>query len=396
MKIVVADMLHTSAIKTLGALCDEVVVDPSLSGDALVEACRDADVLVVRSTRVEASVIEQSRKLSLIVRGGAGVNTIDVAAAANHAVFVANCPGKNAVAVAELAIGLIVALDRRIADNVASFRAGKWDKKAYSKALGLRGRTVGIVGLGRIGVAFLQRCRAFEMNPIGWSRSLTDKRAEELGVERVESLEALFERADVISIHLASAPETRSLVGADLLRRMKPGSILINTSRAEIVDEAALIEAAEMGGIRVGIDVPANEPREKQTDFESPLAHPDIYVTHHIGASTEEAQEAVATEVARVIEVFLRTGRVPNCVNLNERTDAASQLVVRHEDQVGVLASVLERIRRDEINVQEMENVIFDGANAACCFLRLSRPPSTTLLAAIDALPHVLGVNVQD
>jgi D-3-phosphoglycerate dehydrogenase len=395
MKVLIADKLETFALEGLRRLGADVVVRPGLTGDALAEAAADADILIVRSTKVPAAVFSRARRLSLVIRAGAGVNTIDVPAAAARGVFVANTPGKNATAVAELALGLLVAIDRRIPDNVRALREGRWDKKTFSEARGLAGRTLGIVGTGQIGREVAVRARAFGMRIVAWSRSLDEAGAAALGVERAASLEALVDASDVVSLHLALTPETRGIFGRELLHRMNPGSVLINTARAELVDEAALLEAIEARGLRVGLDVLQDEPSDKACGFESALGrHPSAYVTHHIGASTEQAQNAVAAEVVRIVATFLDTGRVPSCVNLCARSPATHQLAVRHEDRVGVLAGVLGEISRQGVNVEEMENVIFDGAQAACCFLRLASEPARELIAAIEAQPHVLGVGV--
>jgi D-3-phosphoglycerate dehydrogenase len=393
--VVIADKLEKSVIQALEEMGARVSVQPGIEGDALAAACGDAHVLIVRSTKVPAAVFERSRKLSLVIRAGAGVNTIDVRAAAAHGVFVANCPGKNAIAVAELAMGLLISIDRRIPDNVAALRAGRWEKGRFSAAAGLAGRTLGIVGLGDIGAEVAVRARAFGMHVVAWSRSLTDARSRELGVARMPSLEALFECADAVSLHLALVPETKGLVGAALLSRMKPGAILINTARAEIVDEPALLDAMRTRGLRVGADVLSGEPSGKSAELRHALGDAQgAYVTHHIGASTEQAQEAVAQEVVRIVRAFRDTGTVPNCVNLCARSSATHQLAVRHEDRVGVLASVLGAIKEHHLNVEEMENVIFDGLRAACCFIRVSAEPAEGVVAAIEALPHVLGVGV--
>jgi len=395
MNVLIADKLEAFAVDALRALGATVTVSTGLEGDALAAACAAAHILVVRSTKVPAAVFERSKKLALVIRAGAGVNTIDVKSAAAHGVFVANCPGKNAIAVAELTMGLMVALDRRIPDNVSALRSGRWEKGKFSEAAGLAGKTLGIVGMGDIGRELAARARAFGMQVIAYSRSLTDLRATELGVVRKQNLEPLFESADVVSLHLALAPETKGLVGASLLSRMKPGAILLNTARAELIDEAALLDAVTKRGLRVGLDVLDGEPAGKAADFRHPLAdQPNVYVTHHIGASTEEAQNAVAREVVRIVEEFLATGTPPNTVNLCARSPATHQLAVRHEDKVGVLAGVLGAISEQHFNVEEMENVIFDGAKAACCVIRLSAEPSDALVAAVEALPHVLGAGV--
>jgi D-3-phosphoglycerate dehydrogenase len=319
-----------------------------------------------------------------VVRAGAGVNTIDVGAASRRGVYVANCPGQNAIAVAELAMGLAVAIDRRIPDNVAMLRAGKWDKKTFSEAGGLFGRTLGIVGLGAIGRETARRGQGFGMRILAWSPSLDDPRAKELGVERARDVLSVARAADVLSLHLPLAKETRGIVGREVLQAMKPGAILVNTARAELVDQEALLEAARSGRIRVGLDVHAGEPEKGQADFDSQLAKlPNVYGTHHIGASTAQAQDAIAREVVRILQVFLREGAVPNCVNVARKTPARARLVVRHHDKVGVLANVLDTIREAGINVEEVENTVFEEAAAACCTIQLDERPSDALLDRI-------------
>lgn len=395
MNVLIADKLEAFAVDALRALGAVVTVKTGLDAAALADACADAHILVVRSSKVPALVFEKSKRLSLVIRAGAGVNTIDVKAASAHGVFVANTPGKNAIAVAELAMGLLVSLDRRIPDNVAALRAGRWEKGKFSEAAGLCGRTLGLVGLGDIGREVAVRARAFGMNVLGYSRSLTDERARELGVTRMQSLAALFEAADVVSLHVALTSETRGLVGAELLGKLKPGAILLNTSRAEVCDEPALLTAVRERGLRVGTDVLSGEPTGKAADFRHPLSdEPNVYVTHHIGASTEEAQNEVAQAVVGIVAAFQGTGEVPNCVNLCARSPATHQVAVRHEDQVGVLAAVLGAISEEHFNVEEMENVIFDGGQARCCVIRLSQEPTAALVAALERVPHVLGVAV--
>lgn len=395
MKVVIADKMEAFIVDRLRGMGAAVEVSPTLEGDALAAACSDAQVLIVRSKKVPAPVFERARKLALVIRAGAGVNTIDVDAASAHGVFVANCPGKNAIAVAELTMGLLVSLDRHIPDNVAALRAGRWEKAKFSEAKGLAGRTLGIAGFGDIGREVAVRAQAFGMNVLAWSRSLTPQEADLANVTLVPSAASLFERADIVSLHLPLTAETRNLVNADLLSRMRGGGILLNTSRAEVCDEHALLEAVKTRGLRVGLDVLCGEPAGKGADWRHPLADaPGVYVTHHIGASTEQAQNAVAEEVLRIVSAYVGTGEVPNCVNLCARTPATHQMVIRHEDRVGVLASVLGAVSRHHFNVEEMENVIFDGAKAACCFIQVSHEPTHELLEELEGLPHVLGVAV--
>jgi len=387
MKILVADKFEKSGLDGLRATGSEVFFEPDLTAESLGDRLAEtgAEVLIVRSTKVARPAIEAGHTLALIVRAGAGVNTIDLAAASERGVFVANCPGKNSSAVAELAMGLVLALDRRIPDNVAALRRGEWNKKEFSKARGLKGRTLGIVGFGAIGREVAHRAAGFGLEVLAWSRSLTDEAAQEASVERARSLLDIAGKSDIISVHLAAAKETKGLLGRDFFAAIRPGTIFVNTSRAEVVDEAALLEAIETKGLRVGLDVFSGEPASGNAPFDHPLArHPMVVGTHHIGASTEQAQEAIAGETVRIIREYKETGKAPNVVNLSERPPATHMLVVRHRDRVGVLAHVLGALRSAGISVQRMENVIFDGAQAACARIELDHEPRPETLDEIS------------
>jgi D-3-phosphoglycerate dehydrogenase / 2-oxoglutarate reductase len=373
MKVLIADKFEESGINGLKEIGCEAVYSPDLKDDSLVEAVRDsqADVLVVRSTRVTEAALAAGR-LSLVVRAGAGYNTIDVKAASSRGIYVSNCPGKNSIAVAELAFALILALDRRLPDNVADLRAGKWNKKEYGKARGLHGRTLGLIGLGQIGREMIARAKAFGMDVTGWSRSLTPESAAELGIAYRQTIIEVAYDCDILSVHVALAPDTRGAINDDVFDAMKPGSYLINTSRAEVVDQGALKRAVKTKGIRAGLDVFADEPAEATGDFNDEIVTlPNVYGTHHIGASTDQAQEAIAAETVRIITAFKETGKVPNVVNLADHTPATHLLVVRHQDRPGVLAFVLNEIKAANINVQRMENIVFAGAEAAVARIEL-------------------------
>ena len=394
MRVLVVDPFPESALAELRALGLDVEHRTGLDEGALVSAARDAGILVVRSTVVSAKVIQAAARLNLIVRAGAGVNTIDVRAASARAIYVANCPGKNATAVAELTLGLILALDRRIPDATIELRGGKWNKKEFSKASGIHGRTIGIAGLGSIGREVLGRAHAFGLIAHAWSRSLTPEKAEELGVAYASSLEQLASRVDILTLHLPLGSTTKKVVGREVLEAMKDGAMLINTSRAEIVDEAALREAVIKKKLRVGVDVFEGEPSAGETPFSSSLlALPGVVATPHIGASTDQAQSAIARETVRIVRSFLAEGTVPNVVNISATSPARSQLVVRHLDRVGVLANVLAIIKRHQINVEEVSNTIFEGAEAACAKMRLAERPSEGCLTEIGALGDVLHVD---
>jgi D-3-phosphoglycerate dehydrogenase len=353
-----------------------------------------AEVLVVRGTEVPGAALRAGR-LGLVIRAGAGYNTIDVKTASELGIYVSNCPGKNAIAVAELAMGLILALDRQIPDAVADLRRGAWDKTRYSKASGLFGRTLGIVGMGSIGTELARRARAFGMEVVAWSRSLTPESAEAKGVTPLPSPVEVAKRADVVSVHLALNADTRGLLGAEFFSALRPGTLFVNTARAEVVDEAALLEAVRSRGLRVAVDVFAGEPAGGTGTVESALfKEKGVYGTHHVGASTEQAQEAIAAETVRILTEYASSGRVPNCVNIARRTPATHLLIVRHLDRVGVLAHVFGRLKEAGINVQQTENVVFEGAAAAIARIQVDQEPAAATIDAIRSGSDIIDLSV--
>jgi D-3-phosphoglycerate dehydrogenase len=398
MKVLVADPFESSGIDGLRAAGCEVVHDPALKDEALAAALAEtrAEVLVVRSTKVSAEMLDAGN-LALVVRAGAGYNTIDVAAASARGIYVSNCPGRNAMAVAELTIGLILALDRRIPDNVIDLRAGRWNKKEYGQARGLHGARLGLLGFGSIAQEVARRAQAFGLNLVIWARRFegqTEVDFAQYGLDPARrdsrlavaaSPAEVAAQVDILSVHLALNPDTRGLVDADVIGRLRPGALFINTARAELVDYDALAAAIRERGVRAGLDVFPAEPTAATGPFDDPIVGlPGVYGTHHIGASTDQAQEAIAAETVRIIESFQRTGQVPNVVNLARRTPASHMLVVRHRDRPGVLAHVFEALRRADINVQETENVVFEGAEAAVARINLDGAPTPAQLAEIQ------------
>jgi D-3-phosphoglycerate dehydrogenase / 2-oxoglutarate reductase len=387
MKALIADKFPEFARAALTKLGVEIVYDPELKDAALIAAVRStgADILVVRSTKVPAAVLAEGR-LSLVVRAGAGYDTIDVQAASAHGIYVSNCPGKNSIAVAELTFGLILALDRRISANVADLKAGRWNKAEFSKARGLFGRTLGLVGLGRIGQEVLGRARAFGMPVVAWSPSLTPQRAASLGVERKDSPTEVAAACDVLSVHVALNDGTRNLIHRGVFDALRPGSYFINTARAEIVDQAALYEAARDRGIRAGLDVFVGEPTGGTGTVADRIFELEgVIGTHHIGASTDQAQEAIADETVQIIREYVQSGRVPNVINLAKKSPATHLLIVHHFDRVGVLSAVFNQLKHAGINVQETENIVFEGAVAAVARVHLDDAPSTSALDAMRA-----------
>jgi D-3-phosphoglycerate dehydrogenase len=385
MRVLIADKFEQSGRDGLQLIGCDVSYQPDLKEESLVDAIGSVspDVLVVRGTKVTEPMLEAG-PIKLVVRAGAGYNTIDVPAASKRGIYVSNCPGKNSIAVAELAFALILALDRRIVDNVVTLRQGQWNKKEFSKARGLFGRTLGLIGLGKIGQEMIPRARAFGMPVVAWSRSLTPERAAALGVDFKETPKEVAAAADIVSIHTALNSETRGSINADIFSAMRPGSYFINTARGEVVDQNALIEAMRNRGIRAGLDVFAVEPTSSVAEFTDRIGKEDqLYGTHHVGASTDQAQEAIAAETVRIVQGFKETGKVPNVVNLARQSPATHRLVVRHVDRPGVLAGVLDAIKAEQINVQEMENIVFEGAAAAVARINLDNAPSSAVLDSI-------------
>jgi D-3-phosphoglycerate dehydrogenase len=397
MKVLVADKFEESGLAGLRAAGCEVLYEPDLSGGSLGLRLREssADVLVVRSTKVSESEIDQATRLALIVRAGAGVNTIDLKAASSRAIAVSNCPGKNAIAVAELAFGLILALDRRIPEQTADLSRGSWKKAEYGKARGLAGRTLGVLGLGPIGRDVIRRAHAFGMRVIAYSRSLNETSARELGIAPARSIHEVAMAADIVTVHLALTKETRGLLDASFFGALKADACFVNTSRGEIADEAALLSAVRDRGLRAGLDVFSREPEGGTGVFEDPIARfPTVIGTHHVGASTEQAQNAIAEETVRIIGAFKATGQVPNAVNLAAQTPSTHLLTVRHRDRVGVLAHVFNELRLAGINVGQAENVVFAGAEAASARIGMSREPDAAVLQRIrEGCPDVLSLS---
>jgi D-3-phosphoglycerate dehydrogenase len=398
MRVLFADSVGGSAVTDLEARGHSCVLDSKLQAGDLANAVGGFDVLVVRSTKVGREVFEAADRLALVIRAGAGTNTIDTEAAAARGVLVANLPGRNAAAVAELTMGLLLAVDRRIVDGTVDLRAGRWDKKTYSTARGLLGSTMGILGLGSIGLEVAQRASAFGVDVRALAKpdrsADAQRRAADLGIGMAASLSELLPACDIVSLHLPSSPDTVGLVDESFLALMGPGTILLNTSRGELVDEDALLKALDDRDLRAGLDVFADEPAAGSAEWSSPLAqHPRVVATHHIGASTQQAQHAIAAGVVEILDAFVQ-GETPNCVNLTPGRLGSATLTVRHLDRVGVLAHVLDRLSRAGLNVEHMENRVFCGASAAVATIDVAGSPSEDVLADLGTLPDVLGVSV--
>ena len=398
MKILIADKFEKVGVDGLKELGCTVVSLPDLTAEALPVALKEhaPNVLIVRSTKVTGEALRSGTSLSLVIRAGAGIDTIDVNAASDLGVFVSNCPGRNSIAVAELVMGLVLSCDRRIPDQVADLRAGKWNKGEYSKARGLHGRTLGVVGLGQIGREIATRAAGFGMHVAAWSRNLTLAEAERLALRYCQTPLEVARVSDVVSINIAANADTRNLVSEEFLSAMKPGAYLINTSRGTVIDESALLHAIRKKGLRAGLDVFQNEPAGSSGTFDSAIAsEPGVYGTHHVGASTEQAQVAIAHEVIRIVQEYQHSGIVPNCINRLARSSASHILSVRHRNRPGVLADVFRVLADRAINVEEVENIIYHGAHATLARIHLDGKPDVAALEAIKkGNEHVISVEL--
>lgn len=390
LKVLVADKFPDKYIQQMKDLDLEVIYNAKLGEKDLPEAAKDVDIIIVRSTIVNEETINNGKKLNLIIRAGSGVNNINIAAANKKGIYVTNCPGMNAVAVAELAIGLMISLDRFIPDNVSDFNKGVWNKDKYSKGKGLKGKTLGLIGVGNIGKEVAKRALAFEMNVYG--KDIT--RIEGVQIKDFSEMDQLLALCDVVTIHLPATPQTKGLFNKQMFGYMKDGAYLINTSRHDVIVEDDLLEAIKEKNIRYACDVFKGEPEGKAGEVSSKLMNnSNIYVTHHIGASTEQAQDAVAEETVNIIKKFVHSGVIDHWVNRAKITDAHYQLVVKHYDKPGVLATVLDVIRSGNINIEEIENIIFEGGIAACCTMKLQNAATADMLKKISENANVISVS---
>jgi D-3-phosphoglycerate dehydrogenase len=400
MRILYADSIDESGVADLTKAGHECVFQPKLTAETIPEAIAGFDVLVVRSTKVTADTIAAADSLGLIVRAGAGTDNVDKTAASGKGIFVCNVPGRNAIAVAELTMGLLLAVDRRIADNTADLREGTWNKSLYTKADGMHGKRLGIVGLGDIGLAVAERAKAFGLSVTAVRKTNRSARVQasirSIGVRMVDDLDTLLGESDIVSVHVPKADSTTGLVNADFLSKLPEGAIVLNTSRGDVVDEDALLAALDAGSVRAGLDVYQNEPGSGSGGFTSKLAsHPAVVGTHHIGASTDQAQRSVASGTMDVIKAYI-AGSPINCVNLRLQPEGNSCLTIRHLDRVGVLANVFAVLRANGLNVQQMQNQVFSGGDAAVATINISATPASTVIDALQEIEEVLNVVVTE
>jgi D-3-phosphoglycerate dehydrogenase len=353
-KIVVAEKIAAAAMELLQTVTDCALVTPEQFAANPSEAMQGADALIVRSAvQADAALIDHAPELRVIGRAGVGVDNIDVETATRRGIVVMNAPGASSTAVAELALGLMISMARHIPRADHTTRAGKWEKKSL-QGTELAGKTLGILGLGRIGTEVARRAQAFGMKVIGSDPYLAPSRAKELGIELIVADE-VFARADYLSLHLALTHQTAGIINAERLAKMKPGARLVNCARGELVDEAA-VEAALRSGRLAGaaLDVFCEEPTHNSTLLEAP----NLLATPHLGASTKEGQEAVGIQIARQVRDYLVRGIAQNAVNLPSLTDVEYKQISPYMD----LASRLGRFAAQlfDSNLSEVE-VRYEG-----------------------------------
>lgn len=397
MKILVGCNLPESALSELRSLGTEVLYEPKLTTERIERLIPDVAVLVVCRTRVSPEVIAASKALQIIVRAGTDTANIAIAEASAAGIFVANCPHKDAIAIAELTFGLLLALDRRVVQNAVALREGVLDEPETIEALGLAGRTLGILGFGPVEQEIAKRARAFGMNLLAWSPTLTPELAAASNVEFCAWPRELARQSDVVTVYAPQQESDQMLVDAEFLQNLHAGAYIVYVGHPAAVDETALARVAKARNLGVAYDISAPQVAGSDTSrFKSRLQTlPNVIGTHHLADRTQQAHQATADEVVRIVREFLVSGEVVNCVNLLERSPATWQLILRLKDTVGVLASIMDHVRNDGINVEEVSSRVFTGAQAGCCTIALDERPSAEALSAIRELEGVLHLELR-
>eukprot|EP00826_Nyctotherus_ovalis_P011944 TRINITY_DN13113_c0_g1_i5.p1 TRINITY_DN13113_c0_g1~~TRINITY_DN13113_c0_g1_i5.p1 ORF type:complete len:336 (-),score=122.17 TRINITY_DN13113_c0_g1_i5:62-1069(-) len=297
----------------------------------------------------------------MVIRAGAGFDTIDVSHCSKKGIYVCNCPGKNSVAVAELTVGLMIAIDRRIAEGNQLLKEGKWAKAAFADCLGLKGRTIGLLGIGNVGKEVAKRCLAFDMKVLAWDVFLTKETIEGMGATKVETVEELAKESDILSIHVPAVKETIGMINKKFLSLLKPEAVIINAARGNLVVEEDVIEHLDkVKGFWYGADVFQNEPAKKEAPFDNKLAkHPKVVGSHHVGASTKEAETAIGIEAVRMVKEYGAVKKVNNCVNLASDIKSTHCISVKYVSNVGTLDKILGALSKNGLKVEELKNEVF-------------------------------------
>lgn len=391
MKILVACTLPDFALNELRALGAELIVRPELPSEQLAAHMGDVAILIVDRRRVPSEAVAASRALQMIVRAGTVVSNIALEEASTRGIFVVNCPHKDGPAIAELMLGMAVALDRRLLENARAVSEGRAPSAELLGARGLAGRTLGILGYTAISRYLVRRARGLGMSVLAWSASLTPGEGRIPDVEFCTWPRELAARSDVVTVFGPPEGVETVLVNSEFIQSMRAGALLVHVGHPGVLDEAALVAAASAGRLRVAADVYGSESPGEPSRVRSRLVEvPGVLLTRYLGGSTDQARHAVAAEVVRIVRHCLLSGEVLNCVNLLERSPATWQLVLRLRDTVGVMAAVMDCIRADGVNAEEITSRVFCGARAACCTISLAERPSAEAVEAIRRIDGVL------
>jgi D-3-phosphoglycerate dehydrogenase / 2-oxoglutarate reductase len=396
MKVIVADLFSQAALDELVSNQIQVVYNPSLNGDSLKAALQAelAEVLVVRSTKVTSDIISNSPALEFIIRAGAGTDNIDTLTASKHGIFVANCPGKNSVAVAELTIGHIISIDRRLAESNSLLKQGKWNKGLFSESQGLKGKTLGIIGLGAVGKEVAIRGKSFELDLVGIDPMINVEKANELSIKLLNSVEEIARVSDIITFHVPAIPETKGIIDSKFLSWCKESVIIVNTSRGDVANEQELLlELERRPNLWYATDVYIGEPSAKEADFVSAIAqHPRVYGTHHTGASTKQAENAIGQEALRMILQYSKTRKVDasNLVNLQLNTKAKKALILRYNGQA--LVRVLTGLAEIGAAIQEIQNSAFKDGGAFTATINFDSENLESLETLLETLKTIEGL----
>ncbi len=404
MKILVCDPISPRGIALLQERPEfKVVVLPKRLNEAeLLPLVADAAAMVVRSeTKVTRKVIESAPSLRVVGRAGVGIDNVDVEAATQRGVVVMNTPGGNTISTAELSFTMLLGLARKVPQAHGSMAAGKWDRKQF-QGVELAGKTLGVLGMGRIGTEVARRAVAFGMKVVGYDPFLTEARAKALGVELAVELDTVYRDADFITVHMPVTEQTRGMLNSDAFAKMKPGVRIVNCARGEIIVESDLIAALDSGKVAgAGLDVFIVEPLAADHPFRK---HPGITLTPHLGASTEEAQEKCGIEVAEVITGYLLTGEVRNAVNLpylDAKTYEQVKPYLILGEKIGRLLAQLAPPQVDRLHVtyggkaQELPNI--DPVTRAVVLGFLSRASVKDLNNVnVRSIAATLGLTVEE
>lgn len=398
MKILIACEMPDFALNDLQSLGSEVLYEPTLTSETLPSKVRDVGILIVESTRVTAEVLQRGQALQMIVRRGAGVSNIAVTEASVQGVCVSHCPSQHAVAVAELTLGMTLCLDRGICDRATSLRDARKRQQA-TVGRGLHGRTLGVLNYGVVGAEVAKLARAFGMEVLAWSPTISPTPGRDEPANEVEFTDwprELARRCDVVTVYSAPDASDDVLVDSEFLANMREHGYLVHIGNPGVIDEHALASAIERKSLRVAIDAYSSASGREAPRFRSKLLdNPGVIGTHALGERTTQALHATAAEAVRIVREFLVAGVLLHCVNVVERSPATWQLVLRLRDAVGVMAAVMEAIRADGVNAEEITSRVFTGAQAAWCTIALDERPSAEALETIRSLNGVMHLDLR-